>query len=136
MRPISAEHKTLDGPRPHIVIADELHEHHSTLVLDKLTAGFKARKQPLSLEITNSGWDRETICFYHHDYSRQVLEGIVENDAWFAYVCQLDSCPSCRAAGKSSQRVTTATPGSMKASGSKPTQDWARSCRKAISTSK
>jgi phage terminase large subunit-like protein len=100
IRPISAEHKTLDGPRPHIIVADELHEHKTTLVLDKLTAGFKARHQPLALEPTNSGWDRETICFYHHDYSRQVLEGLIQNDAWFAYVCQLDVCPSCRAAGK------------------------------------
>jgi len=100
IRPISAEHKTLDGPRPHMVVADELHEHKTTLVLDKLTAGFKARHQPLDLEITNSGWDRDTICFYHHDYSRQVLEGIVKNEQWFAYVCQLDVCPKCRAAGK------------------------------------
>ena len=100
MRPVSAEHKTLDGPRPHMVIADELHEHPNTLVLDKLTAGFKARHQPLGFEITNSGWDRETICWYHHDYSRQVLEGIVKNEAWFAYVCQLDACPACRIAGK------------------------------------
>jgi phage terminase large subunit-like protein len=100
MRPVSAEHKTLDGPRPHGVIADELHEHPNTLVLDKLTAGFKARHQPLSFEITNSGWDRETICYYHHDYSRQVLEGIVKNDGWFAYVCQLDVCAKCRLEGK------------------------------------
>ena len=100
LRPVSAEHKTLDGPRPHGVVADELHEHPNTVVLDKLTAGFKARHQPLSLEITNSGWDRETICFYHHDYSRQVLEKLLTNDAWFAYVCQLDVCDDCRASGK------------------------------------
>ena len=100
MRPISAEHKTLDGPRPHMIVADELHEHQTTLVLDKLTAGFKARHQPLALEITNSGFDRETICWYHHDYSRQVLEGIIQNEQWFAYVCQLDACEKCRAAGK------------------------------------
>lgn len=100
MRPVSAEHKTLDGPRPHMVISDEVHEHPNTLVLDKLTAGFKARHQPLSLEITNSGYDRETICFYHHDYSRQVLEGIVVNEAWFPFVCQLDVCEECRTKGK------------------------------------
>jgi len=100
LRPVSAEHKTLDGPRPHGVVADELHEHPNTIVLDKLTAGFKARHQPICLEITNSGFDRETICFYHHDYSRQVLEAIVTNEAWFAFVCQLDVCEECRAKGK------------------------------------
>jgi phage terminase large subunit-like protein len=100
MRPISHEHGTLDGFRPHMVIPDELHEHVDTLVLDKLTAGFKARHQPLSFEITNSGWDRETICFQHHDYSRQVLERVFTNEAWFAYVCQLDVCAKCRLEGK------------------------------------
>jgi phage terminase large subunit-like protein len=102
MRPVSAEHKTLDGPRPHGVIADELHEHPNVLVLDKLTAGFKARHQPLAFEITNSGWDRETIARYHHDYSRQILDKVIVNDAWFAYVCQLDVCDECHAKGKES----------------------------------
>lgn len=100
MRVTSAEQKTLDGPRPHGVIADELHEHPNPLVLNKLIAGFKARHQPVSFEITNSGWDRETICFHHHDYSRQVLEKVVTNNAWFAYVCQLDVCLKCRLEGK------------------------------------
>jgi phage terminase large subunit-like protein len=27
--------------------------------------------------------------------SRQVLEGSIENDAWFAYVCHLDPCEAC-----------------------------------------
>jgi phage terminase large subunit-like protein len=100
MRPIAADRDNLDGPRPHMIIVDELHEHKDGQVIGKLKAGFKARTQPLLFEITNSGFDRETICWEHHEYSQQVLERIVENDAWFAYVCQLDICPECRAAGK------------------------------------
>jgi phage terminase large subunit-like protein len=100
IRPVSAEHKTLDGPRPHGVIADELHEHPNTLVLDKLTAGFKARHQPIAFEITNSGWDRDTICYNHHEYSRQILDRVLTNEQWFAYVCGIDVCPKCRAKGK------------------------------------
>jgi len=102
MRPLAADRDNLDGPRPHMVIADELHEHKDSQVVDKLTAGFKARTQPLAFEITNSGWDPATICYQHHDYSRQILEKIVHNEAWFAYVCQLDVCPECRAKGKES----------------------------------
>ena len=99
MRPVSAEHKMLHGPRPHMVIADEVHEHVSPAVLDTLTAGFKARHQPLDFEITNSGWDRETICFYHHDHSRKVLEAILDDPQWFAFVCGLDPCEECRTQG-------------------------------------
>jgi phage terminase large subunit-like protein len=57
-----------------------------------MRAGTKGRRQALLFEITNSGWDRESICWQHHEYSRQVLEGTLEDDEWFAYVCGLDPC--------------------------------------------
>jgi phage terminase large subunit-like protein len=89
-RPVSAEHRGLDGKRPHIGIVDELHEHPSALVVDKIRAGTKGRQNALIFEITNSGWDRHSVCWNHHEYSLKVLEGILENDSWFAYVCSLD----------------------------------------------
>lgn len=92
LRPISSEHRGLDGKRPHIVLIDELHEHPTSLVADKMRAGTKARRQALILEITNSGYNRESVCYHHHEYSQKVLEGILENDGWFAYVCHLDAC--------------------------------------------
>jgi phage terminase large subunit-like protein len=100
MRPIAADRDSLDGPRPHLVIVDEEHEHKDRQVIGKLVAGFKQRKQPLVFKITNSGHDRETICWEDHEYSRRVLEGIVQSDTLFAYVCHLDTCPSCLSQGK------------------------------------
>ena len=58
--------------------------------VDKMSAGTKGRRQSLIFEITNSGYDRTSVAWAHHEYSRQVLEGTVENDQWFAYVCGLD----------------------------------------------
>lgn len=87
------------GPRPHCGLIDEIHEHKDSTVLDLLEKGVKGRRQPLMLEITNSGHDRHSVCWQHHDYSEQVLEGVVANDAWFAYVCGLDTCPKCKEAG-------------------------------------
>lgn len=89
-RPVSSEHKGLDGKRPHIALIDELHEHPTALVVDKMRAGTKRRFNALIFEITNSGYDRRSVCWQHHEYSRKVLEGSQENDAWFAYVCALD----------------------------------------------
>jgi len=89
-RPVSSEHRGLDGLRPHIGLIDELHEHPTGLVVDKIRAGIKRRKNALIFEITNSGWDRTSVCWQHHEYSVKVLEGRSENDRWFAYVCQLD----------------------------------------------
>lgn len=89
-RPLSAEGKTLDGKRVHGAIVDEVHEHSTAIVVDKLRAGTKGRRQALIVEITNSGSDRESVCYQHHEYSVRVLNGDAVDDTWFAYVCALD----------------------------------------------
>jgi phage terminase large subunit-like protein len=89
-RPVSSEHRALDGKRPHGVLIDELHEHPTSLVTDKMRSGTKGRTQALVLEITNAGFDRGSVCWAHHELSRQVVERTVENDSWFAYICALD----------------------------------------------
>lgn len=89
-RPVSSEHRTLDGKRVHGGLIDELHEHPTSLVVDKIRAGTKGRPQALVIEITNAGFDRTSVCWAHHEHSRQVLEGSVENDSWFAFVAGVD----------------------------------------------
>lgn len=78
------------GPRPHCSLIDELHEHPNGNVCDMLKAGQKFRRQPLTIKITNAGFDRETVCYRDHEYSTRVVQGIDFNDKWFAYVCALD----------------------------------------------
>lgn len=90
MRPLASEVSSLDQKRVHMALIDEIHEHKNALVVQKMRAGTKGRRNPLIFEITNSGFDRHSICWQHHDYSVKVAEGIVENDEWFAYVCALD----------------------------------------------
>ncbi len=104
-RPCSSEHRGLDGKRVHVALIDELHEHPTSLVADKMRAGTKGRRQALIFEITNAGYDRESVCYQHHEYSRKVLEAASpgeanHNDSWFAYVCTLDSCAAHHAEGK------------------------------------
>lgn len=99
IRPISSEKRGLDGKRVQGAIIDEEHEHPTAQVYLKVRAGTKGRRNAIILIPTNSGFDRETVCWHHHDYSRQVLDGTLNNDAWFAFVCHLDACPKCHAAG-------------------------------------
>jgi phage terminase large subunit-like protein len=99
-RAVSSEAKGLDGKRVHCALIDELHQHPDGEVVDKMRRGTKSRSQALIIEITNSGYDRESVCWYEHEYSQRVVDGIEPNDAWFAYVCQLDACAACRADGK------------------------------------
>lgn len=99
-RPISSETRGLDGPRVHMGLIDEIHEHPNDIVVNKMRAGTKSRKQALIFEITNSGYDRHSVCFQHHDYSLKILKSVLEDDSWFAYVCQLDPCAKCEDEGK------------------------------------
>lgn len=78
------------GPRPHCSLIDELHEHPNGNVCDMLQAGQKFRRQPLTIKITNAGYDRETVCFRDHEYSTRVVSGVDINDEWFGYICALD----------------------------------------------
>jgi len=101
-RPISSEKRGLDGKRVHCALLDEIHEHPSDIVVDKMRAGTKGRRQAIIFMITNSGYDRETVCFYQHEYSRKVLEAILEPsvaDSHFAFVCHLDACEECQENG-------------------------------------
>lgn len=88
-KPISSD-DSQSGPRPHCGLIDELHEHKTSLVVDMMRAGTKGRRQALIFEITNSGYDRHSVCRQHHEYSEKVVAGIIEDDSWFAYVCGLD----------------------------------------------
>lgn len=98
-RPVSSESRGLDGLRVHCAVIDEIHEHRTDLVVNKIRAGTKGRRQALIFEITNSGFDRESICYRHHMQSEQILTGVLRNESWFAYVCGLDPCESCAAQG-------------------------------------
>jgi len=88
-RPISADDGQ-SGPRPHISLLDEIHEHRNGYVVEMLKAGQKSRRQPLTLMITNSGTDKRTVCWDYHDYGAKVAAGSLQDDSFFAYICALD----------------------------------------------
>ncbi len=88
-RPISADDGQ-SGPRPHIGLIDELHEHKTATVINMMDAGKKWRRQPLIVAITNSGTDRKSVCWEYREKARRVCAGIEDDDTFFAYVCSLD----------------------------------------------
>ncbi len=100
IRPISAEKRGLDGKRVQGAIVDELHEAPSAIVVVKLRAGIKGRPNALIFVPTNAGFNRASVCWEYHEVSRQILEGTLVNEAWFAFVCHLDPCEACYAAGR------------------------------------
>jgi phage terminase large subunit-like protein len=88
-RPIASDDGQ-SGPRPHCALVDELHEHRDGVVLEMLRAGFKFRRSPLMFITTNSGFDRNSVCWLYHDKAVKVSHGTQQDDQFFAYVCALD----------------------------------------------
>ena len=88
--PLGADADTMDGLNIHGAIIDELHAHRTSAVVDVLDTATGARRQPLIFEITTAGYDRESVCYSHYTYSRQVLQGTVQDDSWFGFVAELD----------------------------------------------
>lgn len=91
-RPISSESKGRgkSGPRPHCALLDEVHEHPTNAMVEFMRAGTKGRRQALIVMITNSGFDRTTVCWHYHEYAQRILQGMFDDDAFFAFVCGLD----------------------------------------------
>lgn len=86
-RPISKDAgKTGSGPRPHFALCDEVHEHPDRSIMEMLERGFKFRRQPLLLMITNSGSDRNSVCWEEHQHAVRVAAGTRTPDDDFTYV--------------------------------------------------
>lgn len=113
-RPVSREAgKSGSGPRPYFVLADEVHEMPDAKILEMLERGFKFRRDPLLLMITNSGSDRNSVAWAQHERGVKVAAGNIDavtdptylgeviDDSSFSYICALDdgddplSDPTC-----------------------------------------
>jgi phage terminase large subunit-like protein len=94
-RPISAD-DSQSGPRPHIALLDEVHEHRTNYMVEMMKAGQKWRRQPLLFMITNSGTDQSAVCLGYHQYATSLVDEtdpdkIRDADSFFAFVCSLDA---------------------------------------------
>lgn len=102
-RPVSRDTgKSGSGPRPYFVLADEVHEMPDRKTLEMLERGFKFRREPLLLMITNSGSDRNSVAWEEHEHAVKVAAGNVDavtdptylgdviDDNTFSFVCSLD----------------------------------------------
>jgi phage terminase large subunit-like protein len=89
-QPLSADRDSGDGVNPYCLVADEVHRYKDPDLLNMLQESMASRRNQLTIEITTAGWNRNSICYEHDLYSQRVLEGIVEDETWFAFICRAD----------------------------------------------
>jgi phage terminase large subunit-like protein len=89
-KPLTAEKGPNQGRNIFCAIVDELHEHPNREVYDVVSRGRVGRRQPLLLCITNAGYNRNSICWIQHAHGVKVLDEVLQNDKFFAYIATID----------------------------------------------
>jgi len=90
-KPLGSDSETQDGLNPSAGLADELHAHKTRGMWDVIQSGMGARREPLMVAITTAGVFRpESIGWEKHDYAQKVLDGVFEDDAFFAFIAAPD----------------------------------------------
>lgn len=79
-----------DGASPHCAIIDEYHEHRTSDQYDTMETGMGSREQPLMLVITTAGIDTSSPCYAMHLRAANVLNGTIEDEAFFAIIFTID----------------------------------------------
>jgi len=88
--PLSSDTKSMDGLRPHFILADEIHEWESRDAWDKLCKGNVSRPQPLTFAITTAGESENCFAYNKHSLAVKILTGVFIDDTTFVAVYQLD----------------------------------------------
>ena len=93
MLKLAGKAKGKSGGIPSMIVADEIHEHATSDMLDTLRSGIKgSRLQPLFAQVTNSGEGTVDNWIYErHRYSCDVAAGTIRDDQHFSFVCALDA---------------------------------------------
>lgn len=90
VEPLASESNSLDGLNSHCVIIDELHAIKDRNLYDVMKQSMVARQQPLLAMITTAGFVRECIYDDIYDYACRVLDGVVEDERFLAFLYELD----------------------------------------------
>lgn len=89
--PLAANSEKLNGLNLHGLVADELADHKTADLFNTLASAQIGRKQPISIAITTAGSQREgNIAWEQRGHAAQVLEGMIQDDGFFAFICEID----------------------------------------------
>lgn len=86
---VSGSPKSLDGPNPHLVIADEIAAWDDRGPYDQMRLAL-TRSQPMIWELTTSNFVRNSIGDAQYDYAKRILDGEVEDDRFLPVIYEQD----------------------------------------------
>lgn len=90
MNALASNPDAQDSFNANIIIADEMHAYKSAKNYDILKEATKAYTNKLVIGITTAGDDGTGFCAQRLAYCRKVLNGTVEDDQYFIFICCMD----------------------------------------------
>lgn len=88
--PLGRDSDSADGLNVHYGLVDEIHAHKTREMWDVLETATGAREQPLMWTITTAGFNKNGIGYELRTYAVKILEGIVQDDTYFAIIFTID----------------------------------------------
>lgn len=90
LKVISSEANTKHGFNTHFALIDELHAHPNDELYQVLTTSIGARSQPIVFTITTAGTNKQHICYELYDYSKKIIQGVVEDETFLPFIFEGD----------------------------------------------
>ncbi len=88
--PVGQDSGTEDGGNIHAAFMDEYHAHPDAGMYNVMKNGTGSRKNWIIWIITTAGSDKSSACYQEREYAIGILEGIFQNDSYFAIIFTLD----------------------------------------------
>ena len=88
--PLSSDHDKMDGLNVACGICDEIQEHPSREIHDKLKTGMGSRRQPLLCSIGTAGHEKETIAGILYDSAVAISQNIYQDDAFHFFISEAE----------------------------------------------
>lgn len=82
LKKVSSDAKNLEGKGARCAIIDEVHTHPNAMVIDNMRSGMALYNDPLMVQITTPGYDKQEPCpaYPMYEHCQKVLSGIVTDD--------------------------------------------------------
>ena len=89
-RALSSSPQGKHGYKIHFACSDEMHCWRGDQLYDAIKYGFRMRRQPLHLIITNAGDDLQSICYKQREKAQAILEGSYTDHRYHALIYSAD----------------------------------------------
>lgn len=90
IRPLGRDSQTEDGLNIGLGIGDEIHAHPDRTMIEVVQSSQGSRVQPMMFYITTAGFDTASPGASEYEYAKKVMDGVIEDDSYFALICELD----------------------------------------------